>query len=1136
MATGDKKVYIFNKRIMSLEDFRDRFLGFLDGVAKSALGRVFRTDGAFDTAITVTASVSANKVDVAAASAFSATDGLGNVLEGTAATSSLQGVKIPPDAGAAIVYYLGLKYESVPRGIVTNPKTQVYEYDYLEDTIGVLGVPNTVAVEGDGLRITVNSLTESDYDHSGRTVRVWLKSVTDSGIGPQSPDAAVAFEEVAVEYDAGDNTILTTGTLGQLTPSTDSSLYQVLLIGPKVVRSTVEDLRTAEGIFFVAAITAAATGDPITVISHTDQVVHGDFGGHLEDVIETAGGHTKIAVKAYEGDSEQRQISVVPSAGGDPVFSVDEDGDVVIGGDLTIGGSEIVSTTEIVLGSAELGDDPATDEFDVWAQMTLRAGDKGGGPPYAKWSNVYLGDGDEATPGNKLVFDGTTVDLEVKAETQGSVWDLVFGRNDAAAGASNVIYRNDGAGGGLGIKSQGGITIGLGDLSTSPSLIFDVSTANADWAIYNSAGSLFHASNASADKDYYITNLGSGLAHLLVKGPISINAANGYLDNTAASLKFLDTNLGGAVPLTHGSEAGGTGLQTVATSILSAIEEVRTLSGPKAAHRSGVLGLNGLSTSASGGLNVTTTAGSAWVNGRKWTYGSSTVQAMTNSATNYVYITNGGSLTKTVDPATAFADDVLCLAVVVASGGAVTSVENIKLGIPYLGQKMSITVGQSSTNYNTDFATLPEALNWIKQIANQLPTLKRPEVEIVIVGQVDMTGSTYTLMAQHSGLHIRGIRTADVSGLATGGEYTVSGYGTARILWGAGAGSYRLFEVSGNVNDILFEDLTFVFSSAAVQANSALYYVGPTSGAACHNLRFERCRFTFSGTHPFASIVRVPNTCTVNTATIAASRIERNGADTGMTGVIKVDSTGVLNNLTVAGTTIYEPTAQTTEETFSLLGQNAAFTNTRMVNYGHAIIANVTGTLRIADCVFEPTTTGGARCLWSTGACVAIVHHNRCIVTGTGALERTAIRVDNARAVITDNDIYVDFATAGIQTLGTVAHPGSKIANNSIYAGGSLINLYGIQNAHGYTSISGNTLSIADNGVSSRGILNTGDHCSITGNIVAHSLAQPMVDDGIVSSGTYCIVGYNTVRATTPYTITGTGSIFNSGDNVSRAS
>lgn len=1132
MATGDKKVNLFNKRVLSVEDLKDRLADYIEDTAKYAVKSVYRSDGAFDTAITVSASASANRVNVAAASAFLATDGLGNLLSGDSGEADLQNIVIPPDASASTVYHIGLMHALVEREVVINQLGQ-YKYDYLEETIGVLGTPDAVTVVDDTLVITVDSLLEAGYDHSGRTVRVWLKPSESGGPGPQSSNPAVAFEECMVAYASTHNKITTVTHLGQATPSTIADNYCVLLVGPRVTRASAVDLRSAPGVLFLAEVTAADTGDPIITIVHNEQNVHTNFATNLEEIIENAAGHTKVAVQAQAGESEQRQISVLPSGGGDPVFSVDEDGDVELAGDLLVGGSEIISTTEVVLGSAELGDDPSTDTFSLWAEMRLRAGDKGGSPPYTKWSNIILGNGDEATPGHQIVFNGTNYDTALSAETQGSVYDILLLRDDAVAGNSSLIVRNSGAGGKFGIKSQGDLHIGLGDLSTGPAIVFDVSTASGDWSIYNQASSLYCSANAVADRDFIITNSSTGLAHLLVKGPITINSGSGYLSCDTGALNFLDANLGDVIPLSHASESGGDGLNTTSTSLLGAIEEIRTSPGARMAHRAGVQNLTGLTTTHTSGLLISTSAGSAWVNGKLCVFSSATAQSVAES-TNYIYITNAGVISKTTTKATAFADDVLPLAIVVAAGGVVTSIENIRMGLPFLGQKTTITVGKPSANANTDFETLTEALNYVKALADITDSLKRSEVEIVIVGQVDMSTATYSLLGQHSGLRIRGIRSSDVSGLATGGVYTASGYGQSRILWGIGAGSYRLFDVAGGVNDIVFEDLVFVFNSASAAINSALFYAGSGAGATVRGLTFRGCRFTFSGSHAFASIVRVLNGRTINGLTIEKGRVERNSANTGLAGVVHVDSGGVVDHCLVAQMEIYDSTAAITENTFVVRGPNATFRDVEVKDGGMVLQGSITKRLVVSHCQFDGQTGG----IWNTGAGDHLVDGCSILINSSGTGERRGIRFDDGLVTIVNNRIHIIGGAAsgvstGIQTIGTASYPGSKICGNSLYVTGGVSGTTGIQNALPFTAIGNNTVSVGDdtNGV---GVTNTAAHCTFVGNVIAHNLAGPNVVTGLFSSGDYCTVGYNTARATTPFNVSGTGSIFS--DNASRTS
>lgn len=282
MATDALVTRLYNKKLLPLDQFKDQFLDYLLGVFRGMAADAYNNDGVFDSATPVTPSGN-NAISIAGA--FRGVTGTGYTIDVDALDDRLQAVAIPPDA--ATVYHVGLEQSLVEVGIEVNPRTGEYEYRSFQELIGRVGTPNLVTDNGNGtITLRVNSLGESGKSYAGRTVRVWLKSRTNSGPGPLAGTEGEAFETLTITYSAPDNSITTAGNFGQDTVSTTASDYVVMLVGPTVMRLAAEDLRTTDGVLFLAAVTSVAAANPIVTIDTTDQNVLPLSLSEIADAIE----------------------------------------------------------------------------------------------------------------------------------------------------------------------------------------------------------------------------------------------------------------------------------------------------------------------------------------------------------------------------------------------------------------------------------------------------------------------------------------------------------------------------------------------------------------------------------------------------------------------------------------------------------------------------------------------------------------------------------------------------------------------------------------------------------------------------------------------------------------------------------
>jgi len=278
MATGDEKVNLELKRFLSANRLDANFLEYLRKVSRDNLKELLPNEGLFTYPVSITINGTSGTpsdfdLSVSPAGDIEGTDGLGNII--VLALADQTGIDFEHAAGET--YWIGLKYIEIPTGLYINTRTGLPEYDKIEEAIGELYEPTSVTDNGTNITFNVNDIFESGVDHTGRTVRVWLKN-------PLTSDPEVAFEDVQVVYSATDNEITTTGLLGQTTPvSVVASDYYVAALGPTVRKSASNPFNLSGPEYIIIGSILDATA--------IDQTLQRDFSG--------GGGHT--LQKAYDG-------------------------------------------------------------------------------------------------------------------------------------------------------------------------------------------------------------------------------------------------------------------------------------------------------------------------------------------------------------------------------------------------------------------------------------------------------------------------------------------------------------------------------------------------------------------------------------------------------------------------------------------------------------------------------------------------------------------------------------------------------------------------------------------------------------------------------------------------------------------
>ena len=179
--------------------------------------------------------------------------------------------QIPFENELGIDYFVGVQQMDLPSGVETNVRTGKFKYVFTTEAVGERADPDLVVDDADGtMTIRVNSVTESTVDHSGRTIRIFLKGTEDGGgVGPLS--LITPFEDLVVQYDGVNNFVESVTGLGQLATaiSVIASDYEIALLGPSVKRLT--DLRLVDPVIFLGIITGGGAGNPPGLINQADR-------------------------------------------------------------------------------------------------------------------------------------------------------------------------------------------------------------------------------------------------------------------------------------------------------------------------------------------------------------------------------------------------------------------------------------------------------------------------------------------------------------------------------------------------------------------------------------------------------------------------------------------------------------------------------------------------------------------------------------------------------------------------------------------------------------------------------------------------------------------------------------------------
>ena len=275
MPTGDKKINLFAGRLLSKTALKERFLDFLDNQIDEAVNGIFQsTSGVLDADEIGVVADGNDRIKLDLALANRVVVGGGQIITIPDEVDVSKEVDVPnANPGPATDYEVGVRYAQIENDADINPKTGKPEYRTLEESLGEKAEPTSlVDTFGSNLRINIDSITEAGQIHTGRKVRVWLKT-------PVSGVQATAFFEADSIYSAGSNYVDipysgANGPLGQDTsadpPSTTAADYQVFIKG--ISAKTGTTISTDSTYALLGVYTGAGAGSPPSSPATTGQV------------------------------------------------------------------------------------------------------------------------------------------------------------------------------------------------------------------------------------------------------------------------------------------------------------------------------------------------------------------------------------------------------------------------------------------------------------------------------------------------------------------------------------------------------------------------------------------------------------------------------------------------------------------------------------------------------------------------------------------------------------------------------------------------------------------------------------------------------------------------------------------------
>lgn len=273
MTTGAEFSNFTNKRLVSFQDLAARTVAYFQELHRENTAIQF-SQGAFNEKIPMD-SPGPDQVRLnvkPTVGDYLVHDGNGHILD-----LQTDNVAIFENA-AATTYEVGAGRIDQPVEIDINPRTGKPDYDHYVEAVGDEAEPNSVTDNGSNITFRVDSLIADAAGESlaGRTVRVFKKIPADG-----ATTAAVAIEELVVVFGGAQNTITTSGLLGQTTVSTTTSDYLVQLVGLSVRRNTNPVPISTSPKHFFAGTVLGNGGTPTAFDISNQFVAQADSAGNI---------------------------------------------------------------------------------------------------------------------------------------------------------------------------------------------------------------------------------------------------------------------------------------------------------------------------------------------------------------------------------------------------------------------------------------------------------------------------------------------------------------------------------------------------------------------------------------------------------------------------------------------------------------------------------------------------------------------------------------------------------------------------------------------------------------------------------------------------------------------------------------
>lgn len=339
--TGDEKANFTAKHILTLEDMRERVLGYVEDISEKTLERFYQAKGTFDAAQTMYSGV-VNKFSLTEMGSVG-TDGIGHLMD----LSDTEITDLPFENTLSTVYHVGFFYVEKPSGIVINPRYGIPEYVSYVQSVGNTATPDNVAIYGGGIELVVDSvccLGSTIISNAGRKILVW-KVTPDVGAITE----AIAIEECTVIWTGFANIIHTVAKLGQSVVDTVVDHYGVMLEGPLVTSDAALPFADC---WYIGTVTGAGVGSAPTIFNVGAQNVFEFDPSDFSDITyrEPTSGKLKILVNAdvgepvYSNQLETRNNGTIVFYVSKEGHCVSKDFNVLTGGYLALDSDYILKT------------------------------------------------------------------------------------------------------------------------------------------------------------------------------------------------------------------------------------------------------------------------------------------------------------------------------------------------------------------------------------------------------------------------------------------------------------------------------------------------------------------------------------------------------------------------------------------------------------------------------------------------------------------------------------------------------------------------------------------------------------------------------------------------------------------------